>query len=181
MLILKLSKFIIITLYSLLIIYFLQGLLYPTGSLLSQTALLLYISICLFYFSKVLLIKKNNLFVISLAAIIIMVAVYYLLGKKVYFRFDGKTVNTFNYLKGVLFALATFFPFYYLSGKGKISEKSITIFFIIYGTITIIRFFYTRSLLQTELSRDVVVNNAAYEVLSLFPFIFFICCFLSLY
>lgn len=161
-------------LFTLIIIYFSQGLLYPSGSLISQVSLALYVIICLFYLAKTILLKNKSKFVAILAVFIIMIALYYMFGNKVYIKDDFTRVNTFGYLKGVLFALGTFFPFYYLSCKGIISEKIIIRFFIIFGAITILRFFYFEVLLQTELSRDDIVNNAAYDVLSLFPFVLLI-------
>lgn len=103
-----------------------------------------------------------------------MILLYYLFGQKVYIKADGESVNTINYLKGVLFAFLTFFPFYFFSKKGYLKRENLIIFFIIYGTITVFRFFYSQTLLRNEYLQSDVVNNAAYDVLSLFPFIFLI-------
>jgi hypothetical protein len=101
-----------------------------------------------------------------------MILLYYLLGDKEFLKHDGVRVNTFSYLKGVLFALLTFFPFYYLSRKGKILNKHLIVFFTIYSIITVFRFFYDE-LTTISFSLDSEsVNNRAYDVLSLFPFVF---------
>ena len=161
-------------LFVLIVIYFLQGLLYPSGSIISQLTLAIYFLICLYYFIEIIPSNKKNPFVNSLIVFLLMILLYYLFGQKVYIKANGESVNTINYLKGVLFAFLTFFPFYFFSKKGCLKRENLIIFFIIYGTITVFRFFYSQTLLRNEYFQSDVVNNAAYDVLSLFPFIFLI-------
>jgi len=161
-------------LFVLIVIYFLQGLLYRTGSIISQLTLAIYFLICLYYFIEIIPSNKKNPFVNSLIGFLLMILLYYLFSQKVYIKSDGEAANTINYLKGVLFAFLTFFPFYFFSKKGCLKRENLIIFFIIYGIITVFRFFYSQTLLRNEYLQSDVINNAAYDVLSLFPFIFLI-------
>ena len=176
-----LNKYIFVkrTLFLLLIVYFLQGLIYPSGSIISQTVLALYLVISLYFFIKVIFFKKKNFFIVGLTIFLFMIVFYYLISQKVHIKYDGESANTFEYLKGVCFAFLTFFPFYFLTKNNQLKSKDFIIFFYIFGVITIGRFFFFQALLQGEnfaynIENYNVVNNAAYDILSLFPFILLI-------
>lgn len=166
---LNLDKFFRETLYLLLALYFSQGALYETGSIIGKLALFLILLICFFYFFKTLIIKsKKPLF-------------YYVLVLFVFMNILGFII-TGNYgeaelsqIKSILTALLPFFPFYYFSYKNNLNKNDLLRFFLIMLPVTIWLFY--SNIINTLSNRmggsEDVVSNTSYLFVMLMPYIFF--------
>ena len=107
----NLNNFSVNFLFFLIIIYFSQGALYPTGHFVAKISLLLIFVISLPFLIKSLLVKNNkNTIYYSLLALIVLNTIGYLYES----NFDG---TSFEQFKFILIALLPFFPFYYFSLK----------------------------------------------------------------
>ena len=166
---LNLDKFFRETLYLLLALYFSQGALYETGSIIGKLALLLILLICFFYFFKTLIIKsKKPLF-------------YYILVLFIFMNILGFIITgnyreaEFSQIKSILTALLPFFPFYYFSYKNNLNKNDLLRFFCIMLPITILVFY--SNIINTLSSRvgggEDVVSNTSYLFVMLMPYIFF--------
>ena len=154
-----------------LIIYFAQGVLYPSGSIISQTALLVILLISSMYMIKSFLMRGNkNLFYIVWTALLLL--------NVVSFVFTGKLSNPhhFGMFKGVLISLLTFYPFFYFAQKNILISKHLVWFFIAMLPIAILQFFFNKEqiLLERIGGNEDLVNNAAYGFVNLIPFLFLI-------
>src|SRR5690554_673185 len=156
-------------LFTLLIIYSLQGVLYSQGSVISQSSLFLYYLICGAYFVKVMISKqKGSMFLNAWTALLIINILGYI--------FTGNYSRDLGMFKGVLMSLLSFYPFYYLSGTGELKSKHLIYFLFILIPTSIASFYYNRTMILSELSYDRIdiVNNAAYSFVNLISFVFLI-------
>lgn len=148
--------------------YSAQGILYPVGTFISQSILGLVLVISALYFFKLLLLQiKKPLFYKAWTLLLIL---------NVFgFIFTGSLEDPihFSMFKGVLISLLPFYPFYYFSIIGLLSNKILLQFFILILTISILQFFTNAQQIMFEQERDSIVNNLAYTFVGLIPFAFF--------
>lgn len=166
--IIRSNNFVRNLLFFLIVVYFAQGSVYATGSVIAKLSLLLIVIISCIYLTKSLLIKsKKEIFYYSLISLIFL----NIFGFMIAGYFDE---ISFSQLKDILTALLPFFPFYYFAYKGDLSKNNLLWFFVISVPIVIIDFYNTRSgILSERLSdNENVVTNTAYMFTALIPYIF---------
>lgn len=165
------NRVLIYALYIAYFIYQLQGAVYTSGGIVSQTLLFLVIAIDLGYFLKSLLFRKHNGFYYIWTG-------FFLLNVLGFFLWGGKFSNRVHFvmLKGVVLCLATFYPAYYLSRKGSLRRRDLLVFFVLELIAAIVSFFYVASKMGSEygLNEETIVNNMAYNFVFLTPFLFLI-------
>jgi hypothetical protein len=165
------ERHIVILLLFFLVFYNAQGVLYAQGGVFSQLALLIIHGIGCLYFIKTLLLKtKKNLFYKAWTALLLLNIIGLL--------FTGSLNNAihFSMFKGVLMSLLVFYPFYYFSYKKLMTSKDLIVFVIVLIPIYIAQFYLAQEqILSERISGNTnVVNNTAYDLLWLLPFVFFI-------
>jgi len=147
--------------------YYSQGALFESGTLFTQTVLLLILGISSVFFVKVLLLSKIPPLVKAWTALVLINVLSFL--------FTGEFLSNkqhINYLKAILLVLLPFYPFYYLALKGHLKTKHFTVFFLLMLPISIMQFNLENvEMLITSKSGD-VVNNSAYLFVGLIPFVF---------
>src|SRR5690625_3993080 len=159
-------------LFVLLVIYFAQGTLYSSGSLISQVSLFVVLAISLLFFIRSLLTpnKKSHLYWIWTFFLFINVFSYY-------FNFNTLVAehrHSYGMFKRILIVFLPFYPFLYFAQNGELKAKHFTRFLIVMIPITIMMFFYKESrMLEKRSSPDAnVVNNVAYYFVVLIPLVF---------
>lgn len=156
----------------LLWIYFSQGVLYNSGSIISQITLLIVILISLYYLIITLFSKKNkSLFYKSWTALLIINSLGYFVA-----LFDITNYAMYNMYKSILISSLPFYPFYYLTYKEKLTSKNLTYFFLFIFPVVILQFYKKSQEILDESGSDTVnvVNNISYTFVALMPFIFLI-------
>lgn len=163
-----------LTLYLIFISYFLyqlQGTLYTSGGLLSQSLLFLIIAVDLIYFSRSLLFQKPSTFYYLWTS-------FFLLNVLGFFFWGGSLSNPYHFsmFKGIMLSLATFYSTYCMARKGEISREDLLRFFLLQLGASIVSFFYNSAMAvkNFDLEEDNIVNNVAYEFVFLIPFLFLI-------
>lgn len=163
----------LIPLYVLFIAYFLyqlQGVLYTSGVIISQSLLFVVITIDLIYFIKSMLFKRKDSFYYLLT-------VFFLLNIFGFFLWGGDLHNQlhFSMLKGIVLCIATFYPAYYMARIGILRGNDLLFFFFLQLIVSIVSFFYSSFLQVGSLGFDEeIVNNEAYDFVFLIPFLFLI-------
>lgn len=155
-------------------LYYLQGVLYPTGSFLSQSVLLLYLLIGFVSLAGVVLYKKNPGVVSILVVFYLLLSLSFLASPPtvVGTKYEAiGLVNTFDQFKGISFCILSFFISYYLSVKRGASENNIVFVFWIFFLLSIIRFFYS---IELNSDREFFTNNSGYFLVSVLPFLPFV-------
>lgn len=167
------SNNIIYIIIGLLLIYYLQGIIYTEGAL-SQIALFLYLGICSIYLIKTCLLKNRSDISNILIVFILVLGFYMIISPKTHYTYEGKVVSAITNYKYTCIALITFFPFYYLSRARIIGDKSLKLCFVVYFIIAILQFYNNSAVLNSKDEYGVAgqtVNNLAYNFVLLLPYI----------
>lgn len=158
-------------LFLLFAVYFAQGSLYASGSIISQTCLFLILLISVVYFVKTLLLKnKNSLFYNSWTILLCLNIIGFIL---IWDFSDSLKTSMF---KNILVCMFTFYPFYYFAKYSELKASHLVLFFTMMLPVTILMFFTNQANVISESisSKTNVVNNIAYMFVSLLPFVFLI-------
>lgn len=154
-----------------IIVYFSQGVFFAKGTIISQFALLLILSISFYYFLKIILLQKNkNIFIWAWTSLFLVNILGF------FFTLELRDPIFISQVKAIALFFLPFFPFYYLSKKDKIHEKTLLRFFILMLIVTILSFNYREeTILANRISDSAnVVNNIAYDFVLLIPYVFLI-------
>ena len=123
---------------------------------------------------------KRNLYMSGLVLLLVMFFAYgvelILSGKVYYIEFVNKKVDNPVYLITVFKSLCPIIPFYILTKKGYISEKTISIWVPIFLLTTGVTYAltYEKMLMESMTGRTDFVNNQGYMFASIIPLIFFV-------
>jgi O-antigen ligase len=162
----KISRDILVFLFAL---YYLQGSIYPIGSIISQICILLILLISGWYFVKTLLLEnKNSLFFNAWTLLLLLNVLGFI------FTADFSDSLRTSMFKNILGCMLTFYPFYYFATNDELKAAYLIRFFLIMLPITILQFYINENQAYMESYSDSpsVVNNIAYSFVGLLPFIF---------
>lgn len=158
----------------LIILYFLQGLLYTSGGFLSRSILLIILVCGAWAFVMTALRRQNPTFVVLLILFLLMLAITYVLSPKYVIgtRYEaiGRISTTSQFKNACTFILSFFIGYYIsLSKRSNLYNLGLIGIFYLIASIFIFYYFRTMTLLQSE--REDIVNNTAYNFVSVIPFI----------
>lgn len=159
----------------LFVIYFLQGILYPSGSIISQTVLLLFLIIGLFCYLKTMLRLDNPSFVKLFILFYAILLITFLVSPKTVIGDKNEAigiVSTFGQFKEISAFVLSFFISYIFVLKQDIDDVKVWWFGIIIFLLSLLRFFFSRDLLAEE--SEMFTNNAGYFLVAAIPYIPFI-------
>lgn len=166
----KTDTYLKYALFILFILYESQGLFYESGSIISRSFLAIIMVISGVYMVKTFALPKKKGFYKVWTALLLLNIIGFV------FTAQLSDSNQFNMFKNTLVCLLSFYPFYYFASKNRLDPKELLIFFMIMLPIAIAQFYYSRTLILSERysSNEDIVNNAAYQFVLLFPFVFLI-------
>jgi len=153
-----------------ILLYFAQGAFYPTGTIISQIALLTIISISIIFCIKVILSKSKKNISIWLWFLLFTLNILGFI-----FTFNYQNPYYFSQIKALLVFFLPFFSSYYLAKKGALEEKHFIRFLIIMLLISILNFQFAKEIiLESRISdKTDLVNNTAYAFVVLIPYSLF--------
>lgn len=157
--------------------YYMQGMLYPSGSIISQGFLLLFLLIGFVFFVKLIpSIPSNPRFVNIWILFFLMLCFCFLLSPKTVYGSINEaigTVSTSAQFKGIAMFSLSFFTAYAIARRQQFSDKWIFWIAMIFLAMSVPRFFYQLVTLTEakETESDGVTNNAGYIILSVFPYL----------
>lgn len=164
----RLNSFLRDFLFLLIAVYFAQGSLYASGSVISRLSLLLILLISSVYLVKSLIMRsKKEIFYYSWTALLFL--------NFIGFVFGGDYSGThFSQIRNILTALLPFFPFYYFAYKGDLLREHLLRFFMILVPVAIASFYSSRNSMILESFNDSenVVTNTSYFFVALIPYVF---------
>lgn len=161
----------------LFVIYYSQGLLYPSGSFISQSALFLYILISVFCFLKLIILKNKPKFLSIWISFMILHCITFAFSPKVVYGILYEAIgeiNIFDQFKGILIFLLSFIVAYYFAKKYQLSANVLIYFSVVFLVLAVFRFFYfftTISFYDNDSLIGNVTNNTSYMVLSVCPYV----------
>lgn len=153
-----------------LILYLMQGTLYPASSVLAKASLAIYLAIGIFCLVNLLLSSTRQSIVYTATA-------FFLANIAYYFFSDTTTISLFysinpqSPIKNTTIVFLTLFISLYLARRNLIEKKGLLVIYAIIFASGIISFF---SLSPFSTSSSEAVNNSGYIFANLLPFIFLI-------
>jgi len=151
-------------LFALLLIYLGQGILYKSGSLISQASLFIYLSISAYYGFKYVKQKERNIFGNLMLVFLAINLIYWMFSPQI---IAGH--KSFVNLKNNVFFILTFYPFYFLSKNEVLTIRSLQIFLMLIFGVYTAQYFLKAEFLMGTLGKDNIVNNGAYYFVSMLP------------
>lgn len=165
---------------SLWCLYWLQGVLYPSGSLFSQLLLAVTLLISFYYYLVVNLKWQQPQTLKTLSLMIVVFTIYgvfaIVLGNTFTINTATSGISAVRYLKSIYISLLPVYTVYLFSKQGSLSEKAIKIWAFVFLVVAIICFYRNQndvlnSLASRGISSEEMTNNGAYDVLGIICFI----------
>ena len=165
-------------------LYYLQGTLYPSGGIISQSVLLV-IQMLSIYYTFISFVKYNPpTFLKAVAVFLGMFVVYFLISHldptPIYTDFTmEKQVTAFGPLKGVSMSLLPIYAYYHFGRKGLLTRQNIPQYLFCFLVLTTIVFTREQNInislaMSVGSKQEEFTNNVAYEFLQLFPLLVFL-------
>lgn len=159
---------------SLFLFYYLQGILYAKGSIVSQLVLVVLLLASLYYWLYSILHYKLPM---PLRILSIMLLIWTIYGAiPIMFGVGSlmRSVPPFSFLKGIYLSLLPVFPFFVFVRKGWLDEQLIKKWFFAFLVVAIANFYEKRNELMMMAieggdTREEFTNNEGYVLLSLLP------------
>lgn len=161
------------------VIYYLQGIVYDEGGILSVALLGLLMLITLYYTIKVISLKYKPIYFRGLGLLLTLFTLYglfYIIKSPsiVYYSISGKIEPSYNYLKNIYLSLLPIYPFYYFTIKGYLTQQNLRRWGIVFLLSVMLSYFrFQRETLQKLMemgsTREEITNNSGYLFLSCFP------------
>lgn len=155
-------------------LYYMQGTLYPEGSVISRGLMGVFLLMSIYYFLKVLSFKRNHPVIKAFQYLAIMFGVYGLLRLGDATQ-EWKRVNdATTYFKLYEMSILPIFAYYYFAKKGRINSRWFYRISFLFLVTAIVAFNYSQAIAMKTYGLDEITNNAGYIVLSLLPIVVFL-------
>lgn len=154
-----------------IIIYFSQGSLYPSGSIISRMSLLLWLLIDIFCFFQYAFKYKLSSLEKNMFFFWLINACYWFISEKNLIGELGIVMPTFNSLKATSTTFLTYFPFRYYLKRDISIDKILSIFVVIILVVFIMSFYNVNNLLRDVYNVKSITNNMGYRFVALLPLI----------
>lgn len=163
----------LLILVALFTVYYLQGALYPSGSIVSQGILLIYLLFGFFCFVKTFGNRVTPRCIMIWSVFFLIHGLCFLISPKEVVGMKNEAIGrvaTFNQFKEIATFMLTLFIGYYYSYKNKTSEKYILWFGIIFFLSSVVQYYYSLSQLMIKYGEE-TTNNAGYTMLTVVPYL----------
>lgn len=163
---------------SLWVVYYLQGILYPEGGIISIGILAINLLVSIYYAVKVIDMPDKPIYIRGLTWLVIMFSIYgfWLIltnGSMIHYQ-SGVSKTSYEYIKAIYISLLPIYPFYHFTVEGYLTEERMKRWIFIFFISCTLSFYKKRQevlqqFLELGISRDEITNNSGYLFLSLFP------------
>lgn len=163
----------LLILVALFTVYYLQGALYPSGSIVSQGILLIYLLFGFFCFVKTFGNRVTPRCIMIWSVFFLIHGLCFLISPKEVVGMKNEAIGrvaTFNQFKEIATFMLTLFIGYYYSYKNNTSEKYILWFGIIFFLSSVVQYYYSLSQLMIKYGEE-TTNNAGYTMLTVVPYL----------
>ena len=157
------------------VLYYLQGIVYPEGGIISLAILgmnLLISASCTF---KVIQWRNKPIYFKGLNMLMLLFTIYgfilvFLSPSTLYYPISGKSMPSYNYIKSIYLSLLPIYPFYYYTKKGFLTAERLRIWSVIFlASVTLSYIRMQRVALEALIDADETTNNSGYLFLSCLP------------
>lgn len=161
------------------VLYYLQGIVYPSGGLVSLALLGMNLLISANCALKVLQWKKKPTYFKGFNMLMLLFTIYGFAlivssPSTLYYPISGKTMPSYNYIKSIYLSLLPIYPFYYYTKTGYLTVERLQIWGLVFlASVTLSYFQNQREVLEKLLEKgskaEEITNNSGYLFLSCLP------------
>lgn len=154
-------------------LYYLQGTLYEVGSLFSKSILVIVLLMSVINALKINIQGGLCGYLKGLNMLLVMFTVYGVISILITptIQFGHRHTQSFNYLKAIYISLLPIYSFYYYTQKGKLDDKSLKVWVLLFFILAMGRYYAEQTLRLVNTYGDETTNNSGYTILSLIPLI----------
>ena len=161
------------------VIYYLQGIAYPEGGIISLALLGVNLLISASCTLKVMQWRNKPTYFKGFNMLMLLFTIYgftlvFMGPSTLYYPISGMNMKSYNYIKTIYLSLLPIYPFYYFTKKGYLTDERLRkwgLMFLV--SVTLSYFREQREALETLLDKGVhayeVTNNTGYRFLSCLP------------
>lgn len=161
------------------VLYYLQGVLYPTGGAISTGLLGINLLVSIYCALKIWQMPNHPPYIKGLNLLVLMFSIYgfYLIlinPSTVYYSMSGKSMASYNYIKSIYLSILPIYAFYYFSLKGYLTAERLRWWAVVFCISCVVSYYLNlqqalEKLLERGSSREEITNNVGYLFLSLIP------------
>lgn len=161
------------------VLYYLQGVLYPTGGAISTGLLGINLLVSIYCAIKIWQMPHHPPYIKGLNLLVLMFSIYgfYLIlmnPSTVYYSMSGMSMASYNYIKCIYLSLLPIYAFYYFSLKGYLTVERLRWWAVVFCISSVVSYYNYMNqamerLLESGSSSEEITNNAGYLFLSLIP------------
>lgn len=155
------------------VIYYLQGILYPSGGIISVSILGVLLVVSLYHCAKVLRLEYNPIFFRGLSLLVLLFSIYGFI--LIFSNLDGftygysRTKPTYFYIKQIYLSLLPIYSFYYFTKQGYLTEDRLRKWVYVYFFSVILSYIRNQRDTMLIVNDEEVTNNMGYLFLGLIP------------
>lgn len=161
------------------VIYYLQGIAYPEGGIISLALLGVNLLISASCTLKVMQRRNVPIYFRGLNMLMLLFTIYgfilVLMGPStLYYPISGKSMPSYNYIKSIYLSMLPIYPFYYYTKRGYLTAEHLRMWGVIFlASVTLSYISMQRDALEALLEKgshaDEITNNSGYLFLSCLP------------
>ena len=161
------------------VIYYLQGIAYPSGGVISVGLLAVNLFVSMVYMIKAMQMSNNPVYFKGLNLLIMLFTIYgiaYVVVNPLLVSYSqsGMIMPSYNYLKSIYLSLMPIYPFYYFARKGYLTAGRLRMWGVVFLVSIVLLYFRMQreafeKAWEIDSTADEVTNNAGYLFLSCIP------------
>ena len=161
------------------VVYYLQGVLYPTGGALSTGLLGINLLVSIGCAIKIWQMPYNPPYIKGLNLLVLMFSIYgfaliAMNPSTVHYSLSGMSMASYNYIKSIYLSILPIYAFYYFSLKGYLTAERLRWWAVVFCISSVVSYYHymqqeLMKMMERGSSADEVTNNAGYLFLSLIP------------
>ena len=161
------------------VLYYLQGVLYPTGGAISMGLLGINLLVSIYCAIKIWQMPNHPPYIKGLNLLVLMFSIYgfaliLMSPSTIYYRMSGLSMASYNYIKSIYLSILPIYAFYYFSLKGYLTAERLRWWAVVFSISCVVSYYiYMQQALEKLLERgssaEEITNNAGYLFLSLIP------------
>lgn len=161
------------------VVYYMQGTLYPTGSVLSVGLLGINLFVSILCVLKIWKMPHTLPYIKGLNLLVIMFSIYgfsliLFNPSTIHYSMGGMDIKSFDYIKAIYLSILPIYAFYYFSLKGYLTAERLRRWALVFCISCVVSYYNEMQkslmkLMEVGSSREEDTNNAGYLFLSLIP------------
>lgn len=161
------------------VLYYLQGVLYPTGGAISIGLLGINLLVSIYCAIKIWQMPNHPPYIKGLNLLVLMFSIYgfaliLMSPSTIYYRMSGMSMASYNYIKSIYLSILPIYAFYYFSLKGYLTAERLRWWAVVFSISCVLSYYiYMQRAMEMLLARgssaEETTNNAGYLFLSLIP------------